>query len=354
MHNSYMKKLKIIGISGISGAGKSTLVKSLSKKLQATSIFWDEFDEISTSPTDYVAWYKRGGDYNEFNYEALAKVLASLKKGNCTKHPVTENILEPTEYIIVDAPLGKAHKQTSQFIDYFIHLDTPLDIALARRLQRDIRTQGLSLDDVKNILDDYLNKSRELFTPECMCTIINTANLVIDGTEPTQKQVEHILVFLSPQAPDAQNIIQMVEEIDEEVEEKVRKGFMEYETENNIDVNYKKFSLVLSDPQKNILGVLNAYTAFAEIYVDDIWVDSDYRNHGYGKQLLMELEKRFEGKGFNNINLCTSDFQAPEFYKKCGYMKEFTRINHKNPKLSKSFFVKYFSDTEQTQGILSN
>lgn len=45
------------------------------------------------------------------------------------------------------------------------------------------------------------------------------------------------------------------------------------------------------------------------------------------KKLLNTLEAKFGGKGFNNINFVTSQFQAPEFYKKCGYMLEFTRKN---------------------------
>ena len=59
----------------------------------------------------------------------------------------------------------------------------------------------------------------------------------------------------------------------------------------------------------------------------------------------------FKNKGFNNINLVTSAFQAPEFNRKCGYVAEFTRENTRNPKLSKTFFSKYFEDTVQTQGL---
>ncbi len=103
-----------------------------------------------------------------------------------------------------------------------------------------------------------------------------------------------------------------------------------------------------------VIGVLNAYTAFSEICIDDIWVDSVHRGNGYGKQLVFTLENKFKGKGFNNINLVTSAFQAPEFYKKCGFTAEFTRENKKNPKLSKTFFVKFFEEDIQTQGILKN
>ena len=45
-----------------------------------------------------------------------------------------------------------------------------------------------------------------------------------------------------------------------------------------------------------------------------------------------------------NINLTTYDFQAPDFYKKCGYEVEFVRKNKEEPKLTKYFLVKYFND----------
>ena len=69
-------------------------------------------------------------------------------------------------------------------------------------------------------------------------------------------------------------------------------------------------------------------------------------------QLPDEVENQFKGQVYNNINLVTSHFQAPDFYKKCGFIAEFTRINKKNPKLSKTFFVKYFDEENQFQGVL--
>jgi ribosomal protein S18 acetylase RimI-like enzyme len=145
--------------------------------------------------------------------------------------------------------------------------------------------------------------------------------------------------------------IELVDKISDDVDEKMSAGFAEYESSHGIDVNYKPFSLVLRNEKQEVLGVLNAFTAFAEIYIDDIWVDKNHRGKGYGRILIAELESRFKGQGFNNINLVTSAFQAPEFYQKCGFQVEFVRKNLKNPKLTKTFFVKYFDDEIQTQGI---
>lgn len=146
-------------------------------------------------------------------------------------------------------------------------------------------------------------------------------------------------------------IIQFVDVLSKDVDEKMQKDLVKYEGSHGIDVNYKKFSIMAKDKKGTLIGIVNAYTAFAEVYVDDIWVDSSFRGQGYGKKMLQELENHFKGKGFNNINLVTSAFQAPEFYKKCGFTVEFVRVNKKNPKLTKTFFVKYFEDKIQTQGL---
>ena len=146
--------------------------------------------------------------------------------------------------------------------------------------------------------------------------------------------------------------VEFVDKISDDLEKRMRKDLVEYESSHGIDVNYKKFSVVLKDGHHNVVGVIHAFTAFSEIYIEDIWIDKSHRLKGYGKKLLQALEIHFSDKGFNNINLVTNAFQAAEFYKKCGFTQEFVRVNTKNPKLTKIFFIKYFKDEVQTQGIL--
>lgn len=148
--------------------------------------------------------------------------------------------------------------------------------------------------------------------------------------------------------------VKFVDQVSDDIEEKMRKDLVDYESSHGINVNFKRFALILSDDNQEVIGVLNAFTAFSEVYVDDLWVDSSKRGKGYGRALLKSLEDHFKGQGFNNINLVTSQFQAPEFYKKCGFAIEFIRKNLKNPQLTKTFFVKYFEDEVQTQGTLKN
>ena len=146
--------------------------------------------------------------------------------------------------------------------------------------------------------------------------------------------------------------IKFIDELPEDIEKLMRDDLIEYESAHGIDVNFKRFALVLTNNAGKVLGVLNGFTAFSEIYIDDMWVHKSQRGLGYGRELIEGLEKHFEGKGFNNMNLVTSAFQAPDFYKKCGFTVEFVRENKVNPKLTKTFLVKYFKNEEQTQGTI--
>lgn len=146
--------------------------------------------------------------------------------------------------------------------------------------------------------------------------------------------------------------LEQINDLPSNIEEMVEQGHMSDEFKAGIACDYEKFYIVIKSDKNDILGCLTAYTAFAEIYVDDLWVKPEYRGKSLGRKLLGDLEDRFKGKGFNNINLVTSSFQAPDFYKKCGFEVEFERVNKKNPKLSKTFFIKYFDDEVQHRGII--
>lgn len=128
----------------------------------------------------------------------------------------------------------------------------------------------------------------------------------------------------------------------EDVAHKMENSFLEYEKGHGIEINYSQFALMLTDENGTAHGAISAYTWYAEVYVDDLWIDKSLRGKGYGRMLLQYLEEHFKNKGYNNINLVTNAFQAPDFYKKCGYQVEFVRENKSNPQLTKTFFIKYF------------
>lgn len=186
-------KYSVIGISGMSGAGKTTLVKALSYSLHSTAIYWDDFDPISKSPEDLVEWYHRGKNYTEFNYASISDVLYELKSGNKVKHPISNEELIATPFVIFDAPMGRLHQQTGKHIDIEIYMDTQADIALARRLIRDFEHSVYDKNEVIEELKFYLQKSRPLFFSD---DLKNSADLIIDGNMCTKNQIETIYSYL--------------------------------------------------------------------------------------------------------------------------------------------------------------
>lgn len=180
----------VIGISGISGAGKSVITSTLSEKLHATALYWDDYDEISEAPSDLIQWFEQGQDYKAWKYDALVSVLQNLKEGKKVVCPLKKKELLPTKFIIFDAPLGKKHASTGQFIDLQFHIDTPLDIALSRRLIRDFKENEKSKKEIIEELEFYLEHSRKLFF---MTDVKAVADVSIDGALPLYTQVNLII-----------------------------------------------------------------------------------------------------------------------------------------------------------------
>lgn len=129
--------------------------------------------------------------------------------------------------------------------------------------------------------------------------------------------------------------------LDEEFYKIIDEEFNKYALKNNIECNYTPFNFIAKENDK-VVGILAGHTYYQEVYVENLIVLEQYRNKRIGKSLIEEVESYYKDKGFENINLNTYAFQAPEFYKKCGFKVEFVRENKENSKLNKYFLVKYF------------
>ncbi len=187
-----MKPL-IVGISGKTGAGKTTLAKILSLDLRSTLISWDEFDDVSMEPEDYIYWFHNSQDYSEFKRESLANVLNTLVKGESIVHPVTNQNLMPTNFIIFDAPLGRLHQETGRYIDILIHIEVPLDILLCRRILRDFKDEKNKNDIIEEI-QFYLDHSRPLYIDN---DLKKGADLVIDGMLLPQQESQIVMNYMA-------------------------------------------------------------------------------------------------------------------------------------------------------------
>ncbi len=135
--------------------------------------------------------------------------------------------------------------------------------------------------------------------------------------------------------------IEYIENADKELYKLMDNEFNKFAMNNGVICNYKSFNFVAKEDNK-IVGIIMGHSYYKEVYIDDLIVLEEYRNKHIGTKLIETVENYFKNKGFENINLTTYKFQAPEFYEKCGFKIDFIRENKENPKLNKYYLVKYF------------
>lgn len=143
---------KIVAISGASGAGKTTIVKRLASHFSASSLFFDDFVEKTTYPSDMQQWYNLGADVSQIKTPQFTDALLDLKQ-------TTSN-----HYIFIEEPFGYLRETMKDHIDAVVLLDTPLEICLARIISRHCK-HGTE-EDINNIdmfLIKYLAYFRNIY-----------------------------------------------------------------------------------------------------------------------------------------------------------------------------------------------
>jgi GNAT superfamily N-acetyltransferase len=98
----------------------------------------------------------------------------------------------------------------------------------------------------------------------------------------------------------------------------VEKGLKDY----NVDVvgpyQYQNFELYARQGQTVIAGMFG-HSGMDWLYVDFFWLDPAMRRSGLGSLMLSETEAEAKRRDCVGVYLYTFSFQAPDFYKKCGY-----------------------------------
>ena len=135
--------------------------------------------------------------------------------------------------------------------------------------------------------------------------------------------------------------IEYKENLDDNINDMIDDEFNKFAAKNDVVCNYKSFNFVAKEDE-NIVGIITGHSYYNEVHISDLIILEEYRNRHIGSRLIEAVENYFKNKEFKNINLSTYEFQAPEFYKKCGYEIEFIRKSKENPKLNKYYLVKYF------------
>jgi GNAT superfamily N-acetyltransferase len=99
--------------------------------------------------------------------------------------------------------------------------------------------------------------------------------------------------------------------------------------------------ILARDAAGGVRGGTKCEIAWAWVYVDWLWVEEALRRQGLGGRLLAAAEALAQEHGCLGVHLNTWSFQAPEFYRKQGYV-EVGRVDDMPPGATRHWFAKRF------------
>lgn len=150
----------IIGICGASGSGKSTMAKALSQKLERPCIYIKQDSYYKDHP-DMCFEERERINYDEpdaFEHDALRDDLMRLRRGeritakeyDYTNHRRCDPgvIIEPTDVVIIEGIHVFYDPEVRDLLDFKIYIQVDPDVCLLRRVKRDIRDRGRSVESV--------------------------------------------------------------------------------------------------------------------------------------------------------------------------------------------------------------
>ena len=167
-----MSERIILGVAGGSGSGKTTVVEEILRSLRRTSVSVIHHDSYYRDLSEIP--FEERVDVNFDHPDALetsllVEHLGRLRAGDAVDVPVydfpthtrTGDIkrVEAKGVIIVDGILVLADQRLRDLLDMKIFVDTDADIRFIRRLRRDMRDRGRSLESV---VDQYMDTVRPM------------------------------------------------------------------------------------------------------------------------------------------------------------------------------------------------
>lgn len=162
----------IIGICGGTGSGKTTMAEEILRQIgddRALLLHQDSYyREMSDLPLNERA-HMNFDHPNAFDWPLLMEHVRLLREVHPVERPIynfhthnrmnqTERI-EPKEIIIIEGILIFENVELRTMMDIKIYVDTDPDVRFIRRLQRDTRERGRSLESV---IEQYLETVRPM------------------------------------------------------------------------------------------------------------------------------------------------------------------------------------------------
>ena len=185
-----MADILVIGIAGGTGSGKTTLMRALTEKF-GENIAVISHDNYYKAHDDMPMEDRAKLNYDEpaaFDTDMLVEQLRLLKQGRTIHCPVydfsvhnrTKETIEitPKKVIIVEGILIFADPALCREMDIKIFVDTDADVRLIRRIRRDVRKRGRSLDSV---LEQYLTTVKPMHEQYVEPSKKNADLVVLEG-----------------------------------------------------------------------------------------------------------------------------------------------------------------------------
>ena len=157
-----MHKVMVIGIAGGTGSGKTTITRRLMQRFgkDVCMISYDNYYKARHNiPFEERA--KINYDHPDaFDTELFLKDLRALKAGKPIQMPLYDYAIHdrleqtrqiyPAKVILVEGILIFASQELCNEMDIKLFVDADADVRILRRIVRDVRDRGRSLDSVVN------------------------------------------------------------------------------------------------------------------------------------------------------------------------------------------------------------
>ena len=151
----------LLGIAGGTGSGKTTVASNIVKRLALDSITVITMDSYYRDLADLPPTRRDEANFDHpdsIEHDLFVEHLRTLKAGRSIEQPVydfTRHVrtgstvrIEPREVVIAEGILLFHVPEIRETLDIRIFVDTPADIRLLRRITRDIRDRGRTLESV--------------------------------------------------------------------------------------------------------------------------------------------------------------------------------------------------------------
>ncbi|WNS74391.1 uridine kinase [Bacillus sp. DTU_2020_1000418_1_SI_GHA_SEK_038] len=166
------RKPVVIGVAGGSGSGKTSVAKSIYERFNGHSILMLEQDYYykDQAHLPFEERLKTNYDHplafdNDLLIEHIHRLLQyeSIHKPvyDYTIHSRSEKVIEvePKDVIILEGILVLEDERLRNLMDIKLFVDTDADVRIIRRLFRDIKERGRSMESV---IDQYINVVRPM------------------------------------------------------------------------------------------------------------------------------------------------------------------------------------------------